>query len=98
MAERERLAEKPVLVMCGTLTRHLQTVEALKGVNGCNDNHCRTVLKLARLNELCAGLLDSLSYKAFFKGKRLVWVRTCRSSIRRCQGLDVGAFLELDGS
>lgn len=63
VGERERQAGKPVLVMCGTLARHLQTVEALKGVNGCSDNQCRTVLKFARLNELCAGLLDSLSYK-----------------------------------
>ncbi|CAK9027396.1 unnamed protein product [Durusdinium trenchii] len=63
VAECERQAKKPVLVMCGTLARHLQTVEALKGVNGCSSNDCRTVLKLARLNELCAGLLDSLSYK-----------------------------------
>lgn len=63
VGERERQAGKPVLVMCGTLARDLQTIEALKGVNGCSDNQCRTVLKFARLNELCAGLLDSLSYK-----------------------------------
>ncbi|CAJ1396300.1 unnamed protein product [Effrenium voratum] len=64
VAERERVAGKPVLVMCGTLTRHLQTVEALKAV-ACSDSGrtSRTVLKLQRLNELCAGALDSHSYK-----------------------------------
>jgi len=61
VAEREQAAGKPMLVMCGTLTRHLQTVEALKAVRLSRKQ--RKVLKLQRLNELCAGDLDSLSYK-----------------------------------
>ncbi|CAJ1455665.1 unnamed protein product [Effrenium voratum] len=62
VAERERVAGKPVLaVMCGTLTRHLQTVEALKA--GSDRSVSGRVLKLQRLNELCAGALDSHSYK-----------------------------------
>ncbi|CAJ1336243.1 unnamed protein product [Effrenium voratum] len=74
VAERERVAGKPVLVMCGTLTRHLQTVEALKAV-ACSDSGrtSRTVLKLQRLNELCAGALDSHSYKVMSEEQLAHW-------------------------
>ncbi|CAE7387375.1 unnamed protein product [Symbiodinium sp. CCMP2456] len=65
VSEREEAAGKPMLVMCGTLTRHLQTVEALKAVRPNCGQKPRKVLKLQRLNELCAGDLDSLSYEEF---------------------------------
>eukprot|EP00913_Durusdinium_trenchii_P031980 g29953.t1 len=69
VAECERQAKKPVLVMCGTLARHLQTVEALKGVNGCSSNDCRTArgsgkqFRTCQWQEWQERALDKLNYR-----------------------------------
>lgn len=63
LSDREVESGIPALVMCGTLTRHLQLAEYLKVARKLGPVQMRAVLKMQRLNELCAGTFDSLSYE-----------------------------------
>lgn len=63
LAKKETKYGSAALVMCGTLTRHLQVAEYLKVAHLLQPPVSRVVLKLQRLNELCAGSMDCLSYE-----------------------------------